>query len=83
MTKTDLVAKPEQHLAPAHPQPNTAEMQIPFPMTGVRVACDGGGGALGHPRVWLTLDEATRQVRCSYCSRLYVEDKGDEHEHEA
>ena len=83
MMKTDLVAKPEQHLAPAHPQPNTAEMQIPFPMTGVRVACDGGGGALGHPRVWLTLDEATRQVRCSYCSRLYVEDKGDEHEHEA
>ena len=83
MTKTDLVAKPEQHLAPAHPQPNTSEMQIPFPMTGVRVACDGGGGALGHPRVWLTLDEATRQVRCSYCSRLYVEDKGDEHEHEA
>ena len=82
MTKTNLVAKTEQHLAPAHPQPNTAEMQTPFPVTGVRVACDGGGGALGHPRVWLTLDEATRQVRCPYCSRLYVEDKGDEHEHE-
>lgn len=78
MTKTDLVAKPEQHLAPAHPQPNTAEMQIPFPMTGVRVACDGGGGALGHPQVWLNLqkedDDAPAKVVCPYCSRLFVAD---------
>ncbi|MEC8727473.1 MAG: zinc-finger domain-containing protein [Candidatus Puniceispirillales bacterium] len=53
-------------------------MQTPFPVTGLRVPCDGGGGALGHPRVWLTLDEDTRQVRCPYCSRLYVEDQGQD-----
>lgn len=34
------------------------------------VACDGGVGPLGHPRVWLKL--AGPQVVCPYCSRLYV-----------
>jgi uncharacterized Zn-finger protein len=36
------------------------------------VACDGGGGPLGHPRVWLHIDRAADgQVTCLYCSRLY------------
>ena len=34
------------------------------------VACDGGGGALGHPRVYLTL--VGGKVMCPYCSRLFV-----------
>jgi uncharacterized Zn-finger protein len=34
------------------------------------VACDGGDGALGHPRVFLRIAE--RDVMCPYCSRLYV-----------
>lgn len=34
------------------------------------VACDGGRGALGHPRVWLRIPG--REVICPYCSRLYV-----------
>jgi uncharacterized Zn-finger protein len=34
------------------------------------VACDGGGGVLGHPRVFLTLVEG--RVMCPYCSRLFV-----------
>jgi uncharacterized Zn-finger protein len=34
------------------------------------VACDGGGGALGHPRVFLRIED--RSVMCPYCSRLYV-----------
>ena len=40
-------------------------------VTTKRIACDGGGGALGHPRVWLHLDE-NDQIACPYCSRLYV-----------
>ena len=36
-----------------------------------RVACNGGGGPLGHPNVWLEMGEAT-QVQCPYCSRLFV-----------
>lgn len=37
------------------------------------VACDGGGGALGHPRVYLHTDpDNGHQVTCGYCSRTYV-----------
>ena len=35
------------------------------------VACNGGGGPLGHPRVFLNLGPDGR-VECPYCSRLYV-----------
>jgi NADH dehydrogenase (ubiquinone) Fe-S protein 6 len=41
-----------------------------------RVACDGasdipGGAALGHPRVFLEIDE-TGYVDCGYCDRRFV-----------
>ena len=36
-----------------------------------RVACDGVGGALGHPRVWLEMGEASF-VECPYCDRRFV-----------
>ena len=36
-----------------------------------RVACDGVGGALGHPRVWLEMGEAD-VVECGYCDRRFV-----------
>ncbi len=36
-----------------------------------RVACDGGGGALGHPKIYLNLGKEGR-VECPYCSRTYV-----------
>lgn len=32
-----------------------------------KVACDGGEGALGHPRVWLTIPHDTKFVECPYC----------------
>jgi len=38
------------------------------------VACDGGDGALGHPRVFLRI--AATEVMCPYCSRLYVLNPG-------
>ncbi len=40
-----------------------------------RIACDGSGdgvpAALGHPRVWLQIDESGA-VECGYCDRRYV-----------
>jgi uncharacterized Zn-finger protein len=36
-----------------------------------RVACDGGGGALGHPKVYLEMGEKS-EITCPYCSRHYV-----------
>ena len=41
------------------------------------VACDGGDGGLGHPRVFLRI--ADEQVMCPYCSRLYVLNPGADH----
>ena len=38
-----------------------------------RVSCDGGGGALGHPRVWLEMGEDT-EVECPYCDCLFILD---------
>jgi uncharacterized Zn-finger protein len=45
------------------------------------VACDGGGGALGHPRIFMRIKD--RQVTCPYCSRTYVlaEGAGEDHGH--
>ncbi len=38
-----------------------------------QVACDGGNGALGHPRVYLHVDtDKGDRVVCPYCSRTYV-----------
>jgi len=36
-----------------------------------RVACDGGEGALGHPRVFLEMGQGTH-VECPYCDRKFV-----------
>jgi len=41
-----------------------------------RNACDGasdiaGGAALGHPRVWLEIDEKG-YAQCGYCDRRFV-----------
>jgi len=42
-----------------------------IPVRSRRVACDGVGGALGHPRVWLEMGEANF-VECLYCDRRFV-----------
>ena len=48
-----------------------------------RVMCDGstdipGGAALGHPRVWLEIDERGF-VECGYCDKRFV--LKDDHAH--
>ncbi len=39
------------------------------------VACDGGDGALGHPRVWLNTG-GKGVVDCPYCDRQFVTKPG-------
>ena len=36
-----------------------------------RVSCNGGGGALGHPQIWLNMG-ADNTVTCPYCSRHFI-----------
>jgi len=35
------------------------------------VACDGGGGPLGHPRVYLNM-QGRGFIECGYCDRRFV-----------
>ena len=35
------------------------------------IACDGGGGALGHPLVWMEMGDSPF-VECGYCDRRFV-----------
>ncbi len=45
-----------------------------FRVNSSRVACDGSGEvapALGHPRVWLEIDERG-YADCGYCDRRFV-----------
>lgn len=42
------------------------------------VVCDGGDGALGHPRVFLRIMD--HDVTCPYCSRHYVLQAGAGHD---
>ncbi|XP_037655368.1 NADH dehydrogenase [ubiquinone] iron-sulfur protein 6, mitochondrial [Choloepus didactylus] len=40
----------------------------PVSEVGSRViSCDGGGGALGHPKVYINLDKETKTGTCGYC----------------
>jgi uncharacterized Zn-finger protein len=43
--------------------------------------CDGGGGTLGHPLVYLRMED--EQVVCPYCSRTYrlAEGTGEDDHH--
>jgi uncharacterized Zn-finger protein len=41
-------------------------------VTSHRVACDGGEGALGHPRVWLAVPADRGWIDCPYCDKRFV-----------
>ena len=38
----------------------------------VHVACDGDEGALGHPRIYMQIDESVGWVECKYCDKRFV-----------
>ena len=56
---------------------NAPETEI---VTKWKVACDGGEGALGHPRVWLAIDATKGFVECGYCDKRYVIDRAHAHD---
>jgi uncharacterized Zn-finger protein len=52
----------------------SAEPMAPFETITIDAtvaACDGGEGALGHPKVYLNLAPSGK-AECPYCSRLFV-----------
>lgn len=68
-----MARKTKANTPTATPLPEAAI--IPPPETIMvrshRVACEGVGGALGHPRVWLELG-GQDFVDCPYCDRRFV-----------
>jgi len=58
-------------LTPGLPAPEVCQVR------SRRIACDGVGGALGHPRVYLEMGEADF-VECPYCDRRFVLAAGSE-----
>lgn len=40
-----------------------------------RISCDGGGGALGHPLVWMEMGKSG-EVVCKYCDKRFVQQGG-------
>ena len=51
-----------------------AKIETPSDMIIVedhKVACDGGGGALGHPKTWYEMGDDDF-VTCKYCDRVFV-----------
>ncbi len=47
------------------------ESETPVYVDARKVSCDGGGGALGHPQVYLNM--GTNAVTyCPYCSRQFI-----------
>jgi uncharacterized Zn-finger protein len=55
-----------------HPDPTGLPPPEVKVVTAWRVSCDGGQGALGHPRVWLTIPRETGFVDCGYCDARFV-----------
>lgn len=47
------------------------EQETSIEVESTTVACDGGGGSLGHPKVYLNLGAELESV-CPYCSRHFV-----------
>jgi uncharacterized Zn-finger protein len=45
--------------------PETEEVE------STRISCDGGGGALGHPLVWLSIGHEG-WVDCPYCDKRFI-----------
>lgn len=52
--------------------PETEEVET------TRIACDGNEGALGHPRVWLSIG-TDGFVECPYCDKKFVLKEGVGH----
>ena len=58
-------------------QPSPAQNPVPvdppevIEVDSTRVACDGGGGALGHPLVYMEMGDSDF-VECGYCDRRFV-----------
>ena len=50
------------------PDIKNKELQV---VSSSNVVCDGDGGALGHPKIYLDMGRE-KKIVCPYCSKLFV-----------
>jgi len=55
-----------------HPGPENLPPPEVKVVDAFRVSCDGGEGALGHPRVFYTIPREQGFVDCGYCDARFV-----------
>ncbi len=55
-----------------HPAPDGLPPPEVKVVTAWRVSCDGGEGALGHPRVWYTIPREQGFIDCGYCDARFL-----------
>jgi uncharacterized Zn-finger protein len=69
------VAMPERAaiFRPVQSERTAMPVEVPeiIEVDDTRVVCDGSGGALGHPRVYLEMGDE-KYVECGYCDRRFV-----------
>ena len=63
------MTKTKNNVSPLKNMPQPAEI---FYVNEHDTACDGGGGALGHPKVYLHIKEEKGDVDCPYCGRRFL-----------
>ena len=51
------------------PKPSESPSQITI-VTSKRISCDGPGGALGHPRIFIDMGQ-NNTARCKYCDQIF------------
>ena len=68
MARKDKAAAESPRPAPSAGVPEPPEVIM---TDGHRVSCDGGGGALGHPKVYYEIGEEGF-VDCGYCDRRFI-----------
>ena len=61
--KPDHLAGDAMEAGPGVPETET--------VSAWRVSCDGEG-ALGHPRVWLSIPHDRGWVECGYCDKRFI-----------
>ena len=55
------------------PDIKNKELQV---VSSSNVVCDGGGGVLGHPKIYLDMGKE-KKIVCPYCSKLFVLEKNN------
>lgn len=67
-------------LVNARPAMELIDEMPPIAIQGSRTFCDGGGGPLGHPKVFINVDKPGNHA-CGYCGIRFFKD--DHHDHQA